>query len=261
MSTLPRSPRELRLAGKVALITGAGAGIGKAAAKLFAQEGAAVVVAEISEESGASVVDEVVADGGKATFVRTDITNAANVEASIGRVVEVHGRLDILYNNAGGSSSADGKVTDIDFETFTRVLELNLFGTWLVCHFGIPQLVRGGGGSVINTSSSLAAGMQAGGRHAYSAAKGGVLSLTRSVAFDYAEQHVRANVIVPGFTASERVAREMAAYPALAQHYAKQHPLGYGQPERVAQLALYLASDESAQTTGQVFTVNNAVVG
>jgi NAD(P)-dependent dehydrogenase (short-subunit alcohol dehydrogenase family) len=261
MSAATNTPQPLRLAGKVAFITGAGAGIGKAAALLFAREGAAVVVAEIFEEGGASVVDEIIASGGAATFIRTDVTKAANVEASIRQAVEAHGRLDILYNNAGGSSSADGKVADIGFETFTRVLDLNLFGTWLVCHYGIPHLIRAGGGAVINTSSSLAAVMQAGARHAYSAAKGGVLSLTRSIAFDYAEQHVRANVIVPGFTASERVARDMAAHPAIAQHYAKQHPLGYGQPERVAQLALYLASDESAQTTGQVFTVNNAVVG
>jgi NAD(P)-dependent dehydrogenase (short-subunit alcohol dehydrogenase family) len=250
-----------RLAGKVAIITGAAAGIGRAAAKLFAGAGAAVVVADIIEPGGASVVEEINGGGGNALFVRVDVADASSVKSCVARTVEHYGRLDVLYNNAGGSSSDDGRVSEISPETFARVMAVNLLGTWHFCHYGIPQIIRGGGGSLINTSSALAAGMQAGGRHAYTAAKGGVLSLTRAIALDYAGQRVRANVIAPGFTASERVARDVESHPQLTGRIIEQHPLGYGQPLGVAHLALYLASDESAQTTGQVFAVNNEVIG
>jgi NAD(P)-dependent dehydrogenase (short-subunit alcohol dehydrogenase family) len=250
-----------RLAGKVAIITGAGAGIGRAAATAFARAGAAVVVADIAEESGASVVEEVMIAGGNAVFVHTDVASSASVETCVSRAIDSYGRLDILYNNAGGSSAEDGKVTDVSPDAFARVMALNLLGTWLFCHYAIPAMIRSGGGSLINTSSALALGMQAGGRHAYTAAKGGVVSLTRAIAFDYARQRIRANVIAPGFTASERVARDVAALPHLTRRLDEQHPLGYGQPQGVAHLALYLASDESAQTTGQVFAVNNEVIG
>jgi NAD(P)-dependent dehydrogenase (short-subunit alcohol dehydrogenase family) len=257
----PSASPPRRLADKVAIITGAGAGIGKAAAIAFARAGAAVVVADIAQEGGASVAEEINSAGGKAVFVRTDVASAAGVEACVKRAIDTYGRLDILYNNAGGSSVEDGKVTEVSAETFARVMALNLVGTWLFCHYAIPVMIRSGGGSLINTSSALAMGMQAGGRHAYAAAKGGVLSLTRAIAFDYAGQRLRANVIVPGFTASERVARDVAAQPHLTRRLSEQHPLGYGQPQGVANLALYLASDESAQTTGQVFAVNNEVIG
>lgn len=250
-----------RLADKIAIITGAGAGIGKAAARLFAKEGAGVVLAELSQQSGAGVAEEINAAGGKAVFVRTDVTDPSSVEACVGRALETYGRIDILYNNAGGSSAEDGKVTDVPPELFARVIAFNLTGTWLFCHYGIAAMLRSGGGVVINTSSALGAVMQAGGRHAYSAAKGGIIALTRAIAFDYASQGVRANVIVPGFTASDRVARDLATHPALAEQIRAQHPLGYGSPQNVAHLALYLASDESAQTTGQLFTVNNEVIG
>jgi NAD(P)-dependent dehydrogenase (short-subunit alcohol dehydrogenase family) len=250
-----------RLAGKVAIITGAAAGIGRAAAKLFAAAGAAVVVADIAEQGGASVVEDIKGRGGNALFVRADVADAPSVKSCVARTVEHYGRLDVLYNNAGGSSSDDGRVTEISAEILTRVMAVNLLGTWHFCHYGIPEIVRCGGGSLINTSSALAAGMQAGSRHAYTAAKGGVLSLTRAIALDYAGQRVRANVIVPGFTASERVARDVESHPQLTGRIKEQHPLGYGQPLSVGYLALYLASDESAQTTGQVFAVNNEVIG
>jgi NAD(P)-dependent dehydrogenase (short-subunit alcohol dehydrogenase family) len=250
-----------RLAGKVALITGAGAGIGKASALLFAREGAAVAICEISDVEGTKVAEEIKAAGGKAIFIPTDVTQAASAEACIRRTVETFGRLDILYNNAGGSSASDGKIADISPEIFNRVMSFNLNSAWTLCHFGIPAMIRSGGGAIINTSSALGVNMQEGARHAYSAAKGAVLSLTRAIAFDYRGQGIRANVIVPGFTASERVANDLAAQPALAEHIGAQHPLGFGKPQNVAQLALYLGSDESQYTTGQVFVVNNEIIG
>ncbi len=259
--TSPNASPAGRLVGKVAIITGAGTGIGRAAALLFAEEGATVVLAEISGPAGEDAATEIMTNGSSAIFVQTDVTDAASVEACVDRTLSCCGRLDIVYNNAGGSSPEDGKVTDVSPEVYARAMALNLHGTWLFCHYAIPAMIRSGGGSLINTSSGLAVGMQAGGRHAYSAAKGGVLSLTRAIAFDYAHERVRANAIVPGFTTSERVARDLAAHPQLNERISAQHPLGYGHPHQVAHLALYLASDESAQTTGQMFAVNNEVTG
>jgi NAD(P)-dependent dehydrogenase (short-subunit alcohol dehydrogenase family) len=250
-----------RLAGKVSIITGAAAGIGRAGATAFALAGAAVVIADIADERGRETAHEITTVGGNAVFIRTDVAEASSVRACLAETLAHYGRLDILYNNAGGSCIEDGKVADIPMEVFARVMSTNLLGTWHFCHYAIPALIRSGGGSIINTSSVLAIGMHAGGRHAYATAKGGVLSLTRAIAFDYAKERVRANALVPGFTASERVARDVEAHPELARRLGEQHPLGYGEPRSVAYLALYLASDESAQTTGQVFAVNNEVIG
>ncbi|HTT84006.1 MAG TPA: SDR family oxidoreductase [Rhizomicrobium sp.] len=250
-----------RLSGKVALITGAGAGIGHAAARLFAAEGAKIAIADISEEGGRETLRVVAEAGGDAIFCPTDVTEEASVAACVETTAAAFGGLHVLYNNAGGSSPLDGPVTETSLDMYHRVVTLNLTSVWLTCHHAIPVIVRSGGGAVINTSSSNAVNSRAGSRHAYATAKGGVISLTQSIAFDYAVQGVRANVIVPGLTASERVAAQIAASEKLQAHLQKLHPLGNGAPVNVAYLALYLASDESAYTTGQIFAVNNEVIG
>ena len=170
-----------RLEGKVAFITGAGTGIGRTASELFAAEGASVVVAEIDPGSGAETEERVRAAGGAGMWVGTDVTDARSVRDALDRGVTQFGRLDVLYNNAGGSTLVDGPVTEAPEEEFWRVIKLDLFGTFLVCKYGIPRLIESGGGSVINTSSNVAL-MALRGRDCYTAAKGGVASMTRSMA-------------------------------------------------------------------------------
>jgi NAD(P)-dependent dehydrogenase (short-subunit alcohol dehydrogenase family) len=250
-----------RLVGKAALITGAGAGIGRAAALLFAAEGARVAIADVAEEGGRETLRMVEEAGGRAIFCRTDVTDEASVAACVAQTVTAFGGLQILYNNAGGSSPQDGPVAQTPLEQYLRAVALNLTSVWLACHHAIPVIAKSGGGAVINTSSANAVASRVGSRHAYAAAKGGVISLTQSIAFDYAAQGVRANVIVPGLTTSERIAAQISASEKLQAHLKTQHPLGNGAPINVAYLALHLASDESACTTGQIFAVNNEVLG
>ncbi len=183
-----------RLKDKVAFITGGTGGIGEVACRFFAREGARVAIAGRRHAEGQRIADEIRAEGGQASFVPTDVTVEESVERALNETVATFGRLDILYNNAGGSSADDGPVTKTPAEVFWKTLELDLFGTWLCCHYGIPHLVRGGGGSVINTGSIMGA-MGVPNRDAYSASKGGVIALTRAMAVEYAADKVRVNVL------------------------------------------------------------------
>ncbi len=244
-----------RLEGKVALITGAGSGIGRAGAIRFAREGAKVIVAEISREGGELTVAMAREIGGAATFVETDVTDAASVERAIAAGVAQYGRLDILYNNAGGSTAHDGPVTKVSLDEFWRTIKVDLFGTFACCKYGIPELIKAGGGAVVNTTSYVAlAGIK--GRDAYTAAKGGVLALTRSLAANYAKHHVRVNAIAPGAIQTERVKRFMSADPRFGEMVGK-HMLGLGEPDDIANMAVFLASDEARIITGGIFPVDS----
>jgi NAD(P)-dependent dehydrogenase (short-subunit alcohol dehydrogenase family) len=249
-----------RLAGKVAFITGAGGGIGRATAERFAREGAKVVLADIDVGAGEAAAQSargtVGNSGGDAVFIRCDVTEKANVEA-IAATVGRYGRLDILHNNAGGSTMQDGPVTEAPEEEFWRVIKLDLFGTFLCSKVAIPELIKSGGGSVINMASNVAL-MALPGRDCYTAAKGGVASMTRSMAAEYARYKIRVNAIAPSVTLSERVKRLLAASPDIDK-LAKSHLLGLGQPIHIANMAVYLASDESEITTGQVLPVDSGV--
>ena len=247
----------MRLAGKVALITGSGTGIGRATAQKMAAEGARVVVAELNAAAGEQTAQIITQAGGDALFVRTDVTDPDSVQATIARCMDHYGALHILHNNAGGSTLADNTVVDAPIEEFWRVIKLDLFGTFLGCRFGIPALIKSGGGAVINMSSNLAL-MGISGRDCYTAAKGGVASMTRSMAVEFASQNVRVNAIAPSATMTERV-RAMVAVNTELGSLADSHLVGLIEPEDIANMAVFLGSDESRKVTGQVYPVDSGV--
>jgi NAD(P)-dependent dehydrogenase (short-subunit alcohol dehydrogenase family) len=185
-----------RLDGKVAPITGAGTGIGRATARAMAAEGAKVVVAEIKAETGEQTAQIVARAGGDCIAVATDVTEKDSVGAAIDAAVRHYGGLHILHNNAGGSTPVDSTVVEVPIGEFWRAIRLDLFGTFLGCRFGIPAIIASGGGSVINMASNVAL-MGVAGRDCYTAAKGGIAAITRSMAVEFAPQRVRVNAIAP----------------------------------------------------------------
>jgi NAD(P)-dependent dehydrogenase (short-subunit alcohol dehydrogenase family) len=244
-----------RLDGKVAFISGSGSGIGRAGAILFAREGAKVVIADISREGGERTEAMARDLGGDATYVHTDVTDPDSVERSIATAIAAYGKLNVLYNDAGGSTAQDGPVTKVSLDEFWRTIKVDLYGTFLCCKYGIPELIKAGGGAVINTTSVVAmAGIK--GRDAYTAAKGGVLALTRSMAVGYAKHKIRVNAIAPGATLTERVKKFIADDPRMGD-MSDRHLLGMGEPEDIARMALFLASDEARVITGAIFPVDS----
>ncbi|MFI4961577.1 MAG: SDR family NAD(P)-dependent oxidoreductase [Hyphomicrobiales bacterium] len=248
-----------RLAGKVAFITGGGRGIGRARAERFAEEGAKVVIAEIDATSGEAAAQSARArgknSGGDAHFVHCDVREKANVEAVVAETVKRFGGLHILHNNAGGSTLQDGPVTAAPEEEFWRVIKLDLFGTFLCSKLGIPAMIKSGGGSIINMSSIVALKALPG-RDCYTAAKGAIAALTRSMAVEYASHKIRVNAIAPGVVLTERVKKLLEGSKDI-EKLAATHLLGLGLPSHMADTAVYLASDESAITTGQILSVDS----
>ena len=246
-----------RLADKVALITGSGGGQGRAAAVMFAQEGAKVVVTDIKVEGGNETVELVKAAGGDAVFQETDVSNAADIKTAIDRAVEAYGGLHIMYNNAAVLHKHDTTVTNLEEEMWDFVLNVNLKSVYLGCKYAIPEMTKVGGGSIINVSS-LAGILGVGNVHAYTAAKGGVVSLTKAIATAYASKNIRCNVMCPGAVDTPMMAHVLhSSNPKRLERVAKSHPLGrVGTPEDVASMGLFLASDESSWVTGSVFTVD-----
>jgi NAD(P)-dependent dehydrogenase (short-subunit alcohol dehydrogenase family) len=246
-----------RLAGKIALITGSGTGIGRATAQKMAAEGARVVVAELNTAAGEQTAQIIAQAGGDAIFVRTDVTEPDSIQAAIEKCVQHFGALHVLHNNAGGSTLIDDTVVDAPLEEFWRVIKLDLFGTFLGCRFGIPAIIESGGGVVINMSSNVAL-MGIPGRDCYTAAKGGVAAMTRSMAVEFAPQKVRVNAIAPSATMTERVRKLVAGNTALDK-LANSHLVGLIEPEDIANMAVFLASDESRMVTGHVYPVDSGV--
>jgi NAD(P)-dependent dehydrogenase (short-subunit alcohol dehydrogenase family) len=243
-----------RLAGKVAFITGAGGGIGSAICRRFLAEGARVAATDIDLAAARAAVAGAAA--GQAITLQADAGDSGQVRAAIARTVAEFGLLNVLCNLAGGSSARDAMVTEAPEEEFWRVIRLDLFGPFVSCKHGIPELIKAGGGSVINMTSMTAL-MGTTGVDCYTAAKGGVAAITRSIAAGYGRHGVRVNAIAPGLTLTPR-ARARMHLPS-QQEIAARHLLGPAEPADIADMAVYLASDESRVVTGQVLSVDSGV--
>lgn len=250
----------MRLADKVALITGAGSGMGRVAAQRFAAEGARVVVAEFSEEAGAETVRLVAETGGDATFVRADVSREDDARAMVQHAVSTYGRLDALYNNAGIMPEADHSVIDTDVGTWDQVMAVNLRGVFLGCKYAIPQMLEQGAGSVINVSSFVALLGCSVPQDAYTASKGAVLSLTRSLAVQFAGRGVRSNAICPGPIETPLLMDWLLKDEEAKRVRLARNPTGrFGKPEEIVDVAVYLASDESRWTNGAQFVIDGGI--
>ncbi|NQW84634.1 MAG: SDR family oxidoreductase [Alcaligenaceae bacterium] len=246
-----------RLSGKVALITGAGAGIGRETALLFAQEGAQVAFIDKNAKGGLETEKLLNAQGSEGLFIEADVTQSEQVQAAVKRCVDTFGKLNILHNNAGGSTVQDGAVTEGPTEEFWRKMQLDLFGTWLGCQHGIPAIIASGGGAVINMTSVVAL-IGTHRKDAYTAAKGAISALTRSMAVEYGPSKVRVNAIAPGATGTDRVLT-LLKDDGVTSKFLSGQMFGVVPPKDVAYAALYLASDESLSTTGHILTVDGGL--
>ena len=250
----------MRLAGKIAIITGASAGIGRASVLLFAREGAKIAAVDLDDVGIKTLGQEVTASGGEALAVRADVSKADEVQRVVHAVIERFGRVDILFNNVG--IVAHGKIHTISEAEWDRTMTINVKSMYLLCREVMPVFLRQGGGVILNTSSATAL-RSVPDRVAYSTSKGAVLALTRSMAVDYVRDHIRVNCLCPGTVDTPSFRQRMAAFPdpeeALRQFVARQ-PMGrLGTADEVAQAALYLVSDEAQFVTGAAFSIDGGM--
>ncbi len=252
----------MKLKDKIAVITGGASGIGEYGTRLFAEEGATVVIFDVNEEAGNKLAEELTQKGQKVVFIKTDISNYDAVLSSMEQVDKLFGRLDVLYNNAsvflGGR---DNKISEISLDIWNKILSINLNGLFYCCKCGIPLMRKAGGGTIINTSSSAGViGIPECG--AYTATKGATVSLTREMAVDYGPENIRVNCIAPAAIRTEMVKESNLNDPKFDENHflTKGTPLRrWGLPEEVAKAALFLASDDSSYINGVILVADGGI--
>jgi NAD(P)-dependent dehydrogenase (short-subunit alcohol dehydrogenase family) len=246
-----------RLEGKVAVLTGAASGIGRASARKFAAEGAHVVVADLDKDGGTALAEEI--DG---LFVRADVTDADDVQGMYAAAVERFGGLDVCFNNAGISPPDDDSILETGLDAWRRVQEVNLTSVYLCCKYGIPHLLERGGGAVINTASFVAVMGAATSQISYTASKGGVLAMSRELGVQFARQGVRVNALCPGPVNTPLLQELFATDPERAARRLVHIPMGrFAEPEEIAAAVAFLASDDASFITASTFLVDGGISG
>jgi NAD(P)-dependent dehydrogenase (short-subunit alcohol dehydrogenase family) len=249
----------MKLKDKVALITGGGNGIGAATARLFAEEGAQVVLVDVNDEAGEHVLNDILDIGHEATYIHADVSKAPDCEAMIAFAEKQYGKLNVLFNNAGIMHGSDDNAQATEESVWDITMDINAKGVFLGCKFGIPALKRAGGGSVINTASFVALLGAATPQIAYTASKGAVLSMTRELAVIHARENIRVNALCPGPLRTELLMKFLDTEEK-KQRRLVHIPIGrFGEAEEMAKAALFLASDDSSYTTGAEFVVDGGI--
>jgi NAD(P)-dependent dehydrogenase (short-subunit alcohol dehydrogenase family) len=249
-----------RFEDKVVLVTGGNSGIGRSTALAFAREGAKVVIAARRISEGEGTVQEIEEAGGEAFFVRTDVTNAEEVEHLVRMTIQKYGRLDYAFNNAGGGGKKSAPVAEYPLEDWNTVISVNLTGVWLCMKYEIPEMLKNGGGVIVNNSSLFGLRGSSHGNSAYTASKHGVIGLTKAAALEYAHAGIRIIAVCPGWIQTPRIVSYMREDPRF-EALASKVPMGrMGKPEEIAEAVVWLCSGASSYVTGSIFAIDGGVL-
>jgi len=250
----------VRLKDKVCIITGGASGMGGVASRLFAKEGAKIILADIVEASGEETLKAVKSDGGQAIYVKADVSKEADCKRTVAEAVKAFGGVDVLYNNAGIFPQDDHSVIDTPEDVWRKVLDINLLGVSNSCKYAIPEMIKRGKGSVINIASFVALVGCSVPQDAYTASKGAVIALTKSLAVQFGPKQIRSNAICPGPIETPLLTKWLLSNPKERDKRLCRIPMGrFGKPEDIVYLAMYLASDESAWTNGAALVVDGGI--